>query len=316
MMSRPKQEFLPNELFNAIALKCAHRHLLRSCRTRTASEGHADESLLQAGSLHCHSHDDNQAMRAAVMLQLPSSSKARLRATCLRTAWEQQTKSLDSDLQATQITAAFAAREQPNYASSEVAVAWDRPTAYSSPCLEIVCHDVSSIRASTFASTPSTQEYKHALTATMWVTELTSALIENAIAVHVVARSTRRYHGAPNRHAVPAASFVRMVTQRRVSTANTVSLTSLSRPTTHRRKHPTKSHNRRSSHQSFAPITHRPKSSRTRLSASRSSSNRPTIRTPQPWMVPVEVPVQAPVQVQVQITVQVTVQVSIVVFFC
>ncbi|KAH8035104.1 hypothetical protein HPB51_004345 [Rhipicephalus microplus] len=85
---------------------------------------------------------------------------------------------------------------------------------------------------------------------------------------------------APNQHAVPAASFVRAVTQRTVQTANTVSLRSLPRPATHQRKHSTKSHNR-SSHQSFAPITHRPNISHTCLLTSRSSSsNKPTIPDP------------------------------------
>ncbi|KAH7950687.1 hypothetical protein HPB51_028279 [Rhipicephalus microplus] len=104
-------------------------------------------------------------------------------------------------------------------------------------------------------------------------------LIQNRTAVRVVARNTRRSHRAPNRHAVPAASFVRAVTQRTVRTANTVSLRSLRRSATHRRKNPTKSHNH-SSHQSFAPITHRPKSSRTRLSASHTSSNIQVIPDP------------------------------------
>lgn len=78
---------------------------------------------------------------------------------------------------------------------------------------------------------------------------------------------------------MPTVSFVRVVTQRTVRTANTVSLRNLSRPATHRRKHLTMSHYR-SSHQSFAPITRRPKSSCTPLSASRSSSNRPAIPDP------------------------------------
>ncbi|KAH8028021.1 hypothetical protein HPB51_012607 [Rhipicephalus microplus] len=54
--------------------------------------------------------------------------------------------------------------------------------------------------------------------------------------------------------------------------------TSLPRPATHQRKQLTKSHNR-SSHQSFVPIAHRPKSSCTSLSASR-SSNESTILDP------------------------------------
>ncbi|KAH7932443.1 hypothetical protein HPB51_029282 [Rhipicephalus microplus] len=139
--------------------------------------------------------------------------------------------------------------------------------------------------------------------------------MQNATAVCIVARNTRQSHKTPNQSAVPAASFVRAVVQRRARTANIVSLGSLPSPATHWRKHPTKSQNH-SGHQSFAIITHRPKCSHTHLSASRSKATERPFRTSHPWPVPVKVPVQAPVQVEVQVTIQVTVKVPITVPFC